>query len=415
MASYLTVLIVAAAVTAAAAAALTAAGRRFGWVQAPTARSMHTEPIVNVGGIALLLGFLAGMLVAWRTEQFAEMFRDNSEPLGIVLAAIVITFVGALDDRQDVSPPAKVAGIVLAASILARLGVTMFYFRVPFNLGNLDTVVLSPDLAPLVTVLWVVLLTNAINLVDGLDGLAAGITAIAGGAFFLFSDRLFDRGFLDGSNVAPLVAMLTVGVCVGFLPFNFNPARIMMGDAGALLLGLLLAVPTITVGGRTDFAFSGNTYFFFAPLVIPIVILGVPVVDTVFSFFRRVLRGRQWSVGDRDHIHHRLVRLGHGPRRAVAILWAWTALLSGVALAPTFAGDGAGVNLNALVPFAIGALALVLYAAFHPGVRDARERAVRARHPSRVTGPDEGDPGEAGPDVARPNVVELEARRRSAQ
>jgi UDP-GlcNAc:undecaprenyl-phosphate GlcNAc-1-phosphate transferase len=409
---YLTVFLAAAGVTAAATVVLTAAGRRFGWVQAPHARSMHVEPIVNVGGVALLLGFLAAMFAGWRTDQFAEMFRDNSEPLGIVLAAVVITFVGALDDRIDVSPPAKVAGIVLAASILARLGVTMFYFRVPFNIGDLDTVVLSPDLAPLVTVLWVVLLTNAINLIDGLDGLAAGITAIAGGAFFLFADRLFDRGFLEGSNVAPLVAIATVGISLGFLPFNFNPARIIMGDAGALLLGLLLAVPTITVGGRTDFAFSGNTYFFFAPLVIPLVILGVPVIDTVFSFFRRILRRQQWSQGDRDHIHHRLVRLGHGPRRAVAILWAWTALLSGIALAPTFAGDGGGVNLNALVPFAIGALALVLYVAFHPGVRDAKERAVRQRHPAAAPA---GAPA-AGARPADPApVVELEDRRRRAR
>ena len=399
MIGYFLVLGVAAVVTGATSALAIPLARRVGWVAHPNERSMHATPIPDVGGLALLAGFLAGLAVAWRMDQFREMFRDSSEPMGVLLAGIIIVGVGTLDDRQDVSPPAKVAGIVLAASVLARLGVTMFFFRVPFNLANLDTVVLSPDLAPLVTVLWVVLLTNAINLIDGLDGLAAGITAIAGSAFFLFSDRLFDQGFLDGSNIAPLVAMLTVGVCVGFLPFNFNPARIIMGDSGALFLGLLLAVPTITVGGRTDFAFSGNTYFFFAPLVIPIVILGVPVLDTVFSFVRRVVRGKQWSEGDRDHVHHRLVRLGHGPRRAVAILWMWTALLSGVALAPTFTQDldGSGINLNSLVPFAIFALGLVLYIAFHPGVRNARERAVRERHPT-----------------GHPDVVSLDQRRRSS-
>ena len=164
--------------------------------------------------------------------------------------------------------------------------------------------------------LWVVLLAQAINLIDGLDGLAAGIVAIGGAALFLFADRLFKAGFLDGSNIAPLIAIIAVGMCVGFLPFNFHPAKIIMGDAGALLLGLMLAVPTITVGGRTDVQFSGNTYFFFAPLVIPLVILGVPVVDTVFSFVRRVARGKSWSEADNDHLHHRLVRLGHGPRRA---------------------------------------------------------------------------------------------------
>ena len=150
---------------------------------------------------------------------------------------------------------------------------------------------------------------------------------------FLFADQLFDAGRLEGSNIAPLIAIIAVGICLGFLPFNWNPAKIIMGDAGALFLGLLLAVPTITIGGRTDFAFSGSTYFFFAPLLIPLVILGVPILDTVFSFVRRITSRQKWSVADAGHLHHRLMRLGHGPRRVVAILWAFTALLSGVALA----------------------------------------------------------------------------------
>ncbi len=402
MLGYLVVLIVAATVTGVATLAAIPVARRIGWVKAPNERSMHTTAMPDIGGLAMLIGFAAALGVASQMRQFEQMFTDNSEPMGVLLAAIVIVGVGLLDDRTDVSPPAKVAGIVLAASILARFGVTMFFFRVPFNLGDLDTVVLSPNLAPLVTVLWVVVLTNAINLIDGLDGLAAGITAIAGAAFFLFADRLFDQGRLEGANIAPLIAIMTIGVCVGFLPLNFNPARIIMGDSGALFLGLLLAVPTITVGGRTDFAFSGNTYFFFAPLVIPVVILGVPVIDAAFAFFRRVLRGRQWSVADRDHIHHRLVRLGHGPRRAVAILWAWTALLSGLALAPTFTDDGSGggINLNALVPFAVLAMALALYAAFHTDVRASRDRRTRNRHPS-------AEPIEA-------EVVDLADRRKRA-
>jgi UDP-GlcNAc:undecaprenyl-phosphate GlcNAc-1-phosphate transferase len=190
--------------------------------------------------------------------------------------------------------------------------------------------------------------------------------------------------------------VLAVGVCVGFLPFNFNPARIFMGDAGALFLGLLMAVPTITVGGRTDFAFSGNTYFFFAPLLLPVVILGVPILDTVFSFVRRLVRRQKWHLADAGHLHHRLMRLGHGPRRSVVILWAWTALLSGVALLPVYTDRG-----NALVPFVIAALALLLYAFFHPGVRSARADALRARHPA------------AGAVVrAGAGVVHLDAKRR---
>ena len=134
-------------------------------------------------------------------------------------------------------------------------------------------------------------MANAINLIDGLDGLAAGIVIIAGAAMFLYADRLFKAGLLEGSNMAPAGrGRSRSGSASGFLPHNFNPARIFMGDAGAMFLGLLLATTTITVGGRTADPFSGQTYFFFAPLAIPLVILGVPIVDTAFSFLRRVWR-----------------------------------------------------------------------------------------------------------------------------
>jgi UDP-GlcNAc:undecaprenyl-phosphate GlcNAc-1-phosphate transferase len=234
------------------------------------------------------VGFLVAMAVASQLDQFHEMFQANSEPFGLILGAGVIFLVGALDDLIDVSPPAKVAGQVVSASLLALFGITMFYFRMPFNFFNTDTVVLSSELAPLVTAAWLVLMTNAINLIDGIDGLAAGVVAIAGFALFLFADRLFKQGFIDGTNIGPLVAIIAVGVCLGFLPFNWHPSKIIMGDAGALFLGLLLAVPTITIGGRTDHAFSGNTFFFFGPLLIPVLILGVPILDTAFSFVRRL-------------------------------------------------------------------------------------------------------------------------------
>jgi UDP-GlcNAc:undecaprenyl-phosphate GlcNAc-1-phosphate transferase len=402
---YAVVLAVAAGTTLLLTPIVMLLARRFGVVVAPDARRRHPAPVATLGGAAMFVGFLAAISVASRMGQFHEMFKDNSEPLGVVLAAGVMFVVGALDDLREVSPPAKVAGQVFSAGLLALFGVTMFYFRVPFNLFHLDIVVLSQDLAPLVTVLWVVLLAQAINLIDGLDGLAAGIVAIAGSALFLFADRLFKAGFLDGSNIGPLIAIIAVGMCVGFLPLNFNPAKIIMGDAGALLLGLLLAVPTITVGGRTDAQFSGNNYFFFAPLVIPLVILGVPVIDTVFSFVRRIAHRRSWSEADTDHLHHRLVRLGHGPRRAVMILWAWTALLSGVALVPLYTKRG-----NAMVPFALAAFVLVLYILFHPGVRSARGRAGRSRHPAASLGRgadgDEIDEVE----VVEP-VVDLDQRR----
>ncbi len=357
-------------------------------------RHVHSRPTPSLGGIAMFCGFLAAMAVASQMHQFHEVFSD-SEPRGVLLGGGVMLLVGMLDDIVDVSPPAKLAGMVLAGSLMARAGVVMFFFRVPFNIGHLDTVVLSPDLAPLVTTLWVVVMANAINLIDGLDGLAAGIVLIAGAAFYLFARELFFQGAIDGANIAPLIAIIAIGICAGFLPWNWTPARIFMGDAGALFLGLLMAIPTITVGGRTAPTFGGS-YFFYAGLLIPIIILGVPVADTVFSFFRRVLSGRGFSNADRQHLHHRLVEMGHGPRRTVFILWAYTALLSAAALLPIYVKHG-----YALFPLAAALLSLSLYVLLHPGVRSVR--AVRGGRRARRTGAATGAP-------AADNVVELRSR-----
>jgi UDP-GlcNAc:undecaprenyl-phosphate GlcNAc-1-phosphate transferase len=365
MPGYLTIAGVAAVVTFVLTFVMRKVAPRIGAVAVPGPRSIHLRPTPSLGGAGMFAGFLVAMAVASQLPQFHDIFTDNTEPLGLLLAAAIMFVVGAIDDLREVSPPAKIAGQVLSGSVLSLLGVTMLYFRVP--LASYQYVVLSPDLAPLVTVLTVVVLANAINLIDGLDGLAVGIVMIAGAALFLYSDRLFKAGLLESSNMGPLIAAITVGICVGFLPHNFNPARIFMGDAGAMFLGLLMATTTITVGGRTADPFSGQTYFYFAPLAIPLVILGVPIFDTVFSFLRRVVHRQSFARGDHEHLHHRLMRMGHGPRRAVIILWLWTALLSAVVLLPTFTNHG-----NSLVPLAVVALALLLYIYFHPGVRGAR-------------------------------------------
>ena len=363
MAEFGAVFLVAAGVTWALTPVVRQAALRLGAVVSPDSRRVHERPTPTLGGAAMFAGFLAAMALASVLPQFRPVFRGNSEPLGLLVAATAMFAVGALDDLREVSPPAKLAGQVFSGSLLSLLGITMLFFRIPFA----GFVVLSPDLSPLVTVLWVALMANAINLIDGLDGLAAGVVAIAGAAFFLYADRLSDAGLLATSNPGPLVAVIAMGVCLGFLPHNFHPARVFMGDAGALFLGLLLAATTTVVGGRTADQFSGQTFFFFAPLVIPFVILGVPMFDIAFAVVRRAARRTSLAMPDKDHLHHRLMRLGHGQRRSVLILWAWTAVLSGFVLAPTYTNEG-----NALVPFGIAALALGLYAIFHPEIRRAR-------------------------------------------
>jgi UDP-GlcNAc:undecaprenyl-phosphate GlcNAc-1-phosphate transferase len=333
----------------------------IGAVQKPDERRVHTRPTALLGGAAILLGFLAGLGVAWRSTDFAAVFDASTIPLGVALGAIVMFGVGQLDDLREVSPPAKIAGTVLSGSILSIAGVTILFFRIPFA-GLLS---LSPDMSTLLTVLWVIGMTTAINYVDGLDGLAAGIVAIAALALLLYCERLHHIGAVGPDNVGPIIAAAVLGACLGFLPHNFHPARIFMGDAGALLLGILMAAATIAVGGNTDAQFSGQTFFFFAPLFIPLVILGVPIFDTAFSILRRARRGMGVTVADKDHLHHRLMRLGHGQRRSVLILWTWTVLLSAIVLYPTY-NSGRG---DLYIPFAVAAAGLALYTLFGAGIR----------------------------------------------
>ena len=339
---------------------------KIGAVIEPNERRVHDKPTPTLGGIAMFVGFGASVTVAWRMSSFRTVFNASSEPLGVVLAAAAMVVVGTADDLREFSAPAKVAGQVLSATLLWWFGVTMF----SFNLPHFGVLVLSKDWLPLVTVLWVLGISNAINLIDGLDGLAAGITAIAAAAFFLYARRLQspEVAILDTRSIGPLLAIIVAGMCIGFLPHNFNPARIFMGDCGALLLGVLMAASTSVVGGRVWQPFSGQKYFFFAPLLIPLVVLGVPILDFIFAIIRRAFRRKAWSEGDKEHLHHRLMRLGHGQRRSVIILWTWTALLSAFVLYPTY-NNGRG---NAIVPTGVAALGLVLYTILHPQVRRAR-------------------------------------------
>lgn len=384
--AYGVVLVVAAVATFAFTPLVRAVAIRFGMVVAPDARRVHEKPTPQLGGIAMLIGFLLGMLVAWRLGALRDIFAGNTEPMGVVVAAVLMLIVGAIDDVREVSAPAKAAGVVLCASVLVWSGVSMIVFRFPFA----GVIELSTDWSYLLSVLWVFGMTTAVNFIDGLDGLAAGIVAIASGTFFLYAMELINDGLLQTGNIAPLIAILVLGMCLGFLPFNFHPAKIFMGDGGALLLGLLMAASTMVVGGRTDVSFSGQTYFFFAPLFIPLFILGVPIVDTLFAIVRRTANRQGAATADKDHLHHRLMRLGHGQRRSVLILWAWTALLSALVLFPTYASQGeGGGKLNVLVPIGIAALVLALYTVLHPGLRSARRNDNGNGANGRVVTPEE--------------------------
>jgi UDP-GlcNAc:undecaprenyl-phosphate GlcNAc-1-phosphate transferase len=356
--------------------------RKVGYVAIPGERSMHQRVTPFGGGVAMFAGLCAALIFAAVLPEYSSpthnLFVATNEPLGVLLAAAVIMVVGLVDDFRSMSAPAKVAGEVLAASVLYFCGVTMYQLKLPFA----GVVLLGPSILPLITAIWVIALTNAINLIDGLDGLAAGIVAIASGTLCIYGLRLEHIGLLPSTNIGPMVAAATCGICLGFLPSNFHPARLFMGDAGSLLLGVLMSASTMVIGGRTPPA-SGTTYFFFAPLLIPFFILGVPLIDMAFAVVRRTASGQGFQTADKDHIHHRLLRLGHGHRRTVVILWLWTALLSAIVLLPLF-----DPRANVFIPVGVAAMGVGLYTWFHPGLRrrEAGEPERGDEAPARIGG-----------------------------
>jgi UDP-GlcNAc:undecaprenyl-phosphate GlcNAc-1-phosphate transferase len=332
-----------------------------GLVVMPDAERVHTRPTPTAGGTAIALGFAIAILAAGQLGVFHADFYNSVAPAGVLTAVAVMCVLGLVDDVRSVSPPAKVAGQVLAAMVLYFFGVTMTQFKVPFLPGY---ILLGSSILPLVTALWVIGIANAVNLIDGLDGLAAGVIAIGSGALCIYGLRLVHLGVLPTNNIGPLLAAACCGVCLGFLPHNFHRAKIFMGDTGAMVLGLVMAAATMEIGGQATVVYSGTTYFFLAPLVVPFVILGVPILDTALSILRRAVRRTGVTERDLGHLHYRLMRLGHGHRRTVVLLWIWTFVLSALVLYPTFYP-----SWNGVLPFAAVILGIGLITIFRPAGR----------------------------------------------
>ena len=346
IAAYVVVVLVGAAVTLVANRPARLISMRVGYCAQPDERKVHQTVTPYGGGAAMLVGFCVALITAAMIPSLRAVITSSHEMMGVLLATGVIFVVGVLDDFREMSAPAKVAGQFLAASILYFSGATMYQLKLPFA----GFVVLGPSILPVITAIWVFALSNAVNLIDGLDGLAGGIVAIASATLCVYGLRLEELGLLPITNVGPLIAALTCGICLGFLRDNFHPAKLFMGDAGALMLGLLMSASTMVIGGRTPPA-SGVTFFFFAPLLIPVFILGVPLIDAVWAFVRRTASGQGFHTPDKNHIHHRLMRLGHGHRRTVIILWLWTALLCGFVLFPLF-----DPRTSVFIPLVVGLL-----------------------------------------------------------
>jgi len=314
---------------------------RSGAVAMPRERDVHLTPIPRLGGLAMYGGILGGVLLAHQLPVLRRSFEFSWDVVAVLVAGGIIVVVGALDDRFELDALTKLAGQVTAAGILVLFGVQWFLFWVPWTGGADATgsvLILGQDQAVLLTVALAVALMNAMNFVDGLDGLAAGIGLIAAVATGAFSLHLLAESGGSVSAYPPtLIAALVAGACLGFLPHNFQPARIFMGDSGAMLIGLMLAGATTSASGRVDPSSYGATdaLALFSPLLVVAAVLFVPLLDLVLAVVRRTTAGRSPFAADKMHLHHRLLEVGHSHRRAVLLIYLWAALLAFGAVALT--------------------------------------------------------------------------------
>jgi UDP-GlcNAc:undecaprenyl-phosphate GlcNAc-1-phosphate transferase len=313
-------LLTAAAITA----LLTPLTKRLAWrvgaIDEPRARGLADRPTPLLGGLAIFAGAFCATLI-WLPAGY-QTGHENQDQLwhGVMLAAAVITFVGALDDRFDLPPGVKLAGQVVAAVIAVHFGVAVKAITLPF-VGELAFPNAGvTNAGPVLTVVGLVAMMNVVNFSDGVDGLAAGVCAIIAATMAVIA---FDLG----REQPGVLAAITAGAALGFLFYNFPPASSFMGDCGANLLGLLMGVITVEAAVKTAAVVS---------FVLPLILLAVPFMDTTFVVLKRLKYRQPIYRSDSEHFHHRMARIGFSSRRTIAYLYAWTLMLAGLALALRF-------------------------------------------------------------------------------
>ena len=331
MREYLLVFLVAAAVTYLLTVIAREIAIRTHAVAAVRDRDVHDEPVPYLGGIAMLGGLWAAFLIArelpFLSRDGAFVFEDAQQ---VLLAGSVVCIIGVLDDIVELDWTAKLGGQVLAVGYLVFSGIRFQFLPLP----NGEQFSLDPNQGALLTAFVVIATINAVNFVDGLDGLAAGVIGIGAVAFFLFSYQLSALNHVSLATTPALLSAALAGACLGFLPHNFHPARLFMGDSGSMLIGLVLSASALTLTGgvagpELSHGPNGgvNPVVFFLPLLLPILVLVVPLADLVLAVVRRTRAGRSPFSPDKQHLHHRLLEIGHSQRRAVIIMWLWAALI----------------------------------------------------------------------------------------
>ncbi|MFI6930660.1 MraY family glycosyltransferase [Streptomyces sp. NPDC050287] len=326
-------------ITAAVTYLLTGPVRKFaivaGAVPQVRARDVHREPTPRLGGIAMFFGLCAGLLVADHLSNLSAVFDNSNEPRALLSGAALIWLLGVLDDKFGVDALIKLGGQMIAAGVMVMQGLTILWLPVP----GVGSVSITPWQGNLLTVALIVITINAVNFVDGLDGLAAGMVCIASGAFFLYAYRLWYGYGIEAAAPATLFSALLIGMCLGFLPHNMHPARIFMGDTGSMLIGLVLAAGAVSITGQVDpdrIAFSAGSLRsavhtmvpVYMPIILPLTIIAIPLADLILAIVRRTWKGQSPFAADRGHLHHRLLEIGHSHSRAVLIMYFWSALIS---------------------------------------------------------------------------------------
>jgi len=325
---YVLTLLVAAAVTYILTPLVRRLAGRIGAVKQPRARDVHVVPVPTIGGLAMYGGLAAGLLVADHISVLRVGLANTGMITGLLLAGGLLLVIGFIDDRWGMDALPKAAGQVAAGGILVATGTSLSWLPLPG--GN--TYVPTTDQATLLTILVVVATINAVNFIDGLDGLAAGIVCIAAVSFFLYYYVLTKVTGIDSLAAPALASAILIGMCLGFLPHNFSPATIFMGDTGSMLLGLLLAyapISSITSVPQANLTSQINRYPVVLPLLLPAALLVIPYGDMLLAVVRRTRAGRSPFAPDRKHLHHRLLDIGHSQRASVLIMYLWAAAFSG--------------------------------------------------------------------------------------
>jgi UDP-GlcNAc:undecaprenyl-phosphate GlcNAc-1-phosphate transferase len=323
---YLLVALIAGLVSFGASWAVLRLGHRFKLYPGIRERDVHTSPTPRLGGIAIVIGIVVALAIASQISWFNLVFSDPFPIIAIVAAALVMLAIGVIDDLYDLNWMTKLAGQLLVAGFLAWSSLQLTSLPIGPQGG---ITVLSPTMSLIITVLAVVLVMNAVNFIDGLDGLVAGVTIIAGTVFFIYSYLLSIDTAQTAFNLASLVMAVLLGATAGFLPFNWHPAKIFMGDGGALVVGMLMAVSTISVTGQiTPNIDPSQLVTAFLPLLLPFAVLVVPLLDFGLAVLRRLRAGKSPFSADRKHLHHRLLDMGHSHFHAVLIFYGWTTVVA---------------------------------------------------------------------------------------